>query len=120
MQTDIFTFEAVTLKKLSKIRVGHDGKHPGSGWFLDKVVIKQEGTDKHTQTFTCNRWLAVDEDDGLIVREITAGGSQLLSTTSYNVTIKTGDVKGAGTDANAHLKVSKSVANGTSRNYKKI
>ena len=51
------------------------------------------------------RWLAVDEDDGLIVREITAGGSQLLSMTTYNVTIKTGDVRGAGTDANAYIKV---------------
>lgn len=95
----------MTLKKLAKIKVGHDGKNPGAGWFLDKVVVKQEGSDKYTQTFVCNRWLAVDEDDGLIAREITAGGSQLLSTTSYNVTIKTGDVKGAGTDANSHLKV---------------
>lgn len=71
---DIFTFEAVTLKLLSKIRVGHDGKHAGAGWFLDKVVVKQDGSDKYTQTFSCNRWLAIDEDDGLIIREITAGG----------------------------------------------
>lgn len=102
----MFTFEAVTLKKVSKIRVGHDGKNAGAGWFLDKVIVKQEGSDKYTQTFTCNRWLAVDEDDGLIVREITLGGLQLLSTTTYNVTIKTGNVNGAGTDANAYLKVS--------------
>ena len=39
------------------------------------------------------------------MREITAGGSQLLSMTTYNVTIKTGDVRGAGTDANAYIKV---------------
>ena len=102
---DSFTFEAVSLKKLTKIRIGHDGKNPGSGWFLDKVVVKEEGSDRNSQTFICNRWLAVSEDDGLIVREITAGGSQLLSTTSYNVAIKTGNVRGAGTDANAYLKV---------------
>lgn len=29
--------------------------------------------------FECNRWLDVKEDDGLIVREIAAGGSQLLN-----------------------------------------
>lgn len=132
-QVDVFTFEAVTLKKLSKIRIGHDGKNAGAGWFLDKVVIKQDGTDKFNQVFECNRWLAIDEDDGLIIREITAGkitlfntymlfhefsrgfehnhwwviigGSQLLSTTSYNVTVKTGDVSGAGTDANCYIKV---------------
>ena len=29
--------------------------------------------------FECNRWLDVKEDDGLIVREITAGGAQMLN-----------------------------------------
>ena len=51
----MFTFEAVTLKKLSKIKIGHDGKNAGAGWFLDKVIVIQEGADKYTQTFTCNR-----------------------------------------------------------------
>lgn len=63
----------MTLKTISKIRIGHDGKNAGAGWFLDKVIVKQEGSDKYTQVFNCNRWLAVDEDDGLIIREITAG-----------------------------------------------
>lgn len=35
--------------------------------------------------FECNRWLDVKEDDGLIVREITAGGSQLLNSESCSV-----------------------------------
>ena len=29
--------------------------------------------------FECNRWLDVKEDDGLIVRELTAGGAQMLN-----------------------------------------
>ena len=33
--------------------------------------------------FECNRWLDIKEDDGLIVREITAGGSQLLNSKSW-------------------------------------
>ena len=29
--------------------------------------------------FECNRWLDVKEDDGLIVRELTAEGAQMLN-----------------------------------------
>ncbi len=32
--------------------------------------------------FECNRWLDIKEDDGLIVRELTAGGAQLLNSKS--------------------------------------
>ncbi|XP_050409617.1 lipoxygenase homology domain-containing protein 1 [Patella vulgata] len=104
-QMDECEIEAVSLLKLNKIRVGHDGTGPGSGWFLDKIVIKQIGTNKYDTAFTCNRWLAEDEDDGLIEREITASGSQMLNTTSYHVQVKTGDCRGAGTDANVFLKL---------------
>ena len=52
------------------------------------------------------RWLATDEDDGKIVRELVPGGAaQHLDKTSYHVRIKTGDRLGAGTDANVHLKI---------------
>ncbi|XP_059150632.1 lipoxygenase homology domain-containing protein 1-like isoform X2 [Physella acuta] len=104
---DEFEIEAVTLHKLKKIRIGHDGKGPGAGWFLDKVVIfcKEEKDKFGEVTFNCNRWLAEDKDDGLIEREITVGGTQMLSTTSYHVSVRTGDKKGAGTDANVFLKI---------------
>ncbi|CAH1787210.1 unnamed protein product [Owenia fusiformis] len=102
---DEFEFEAVTLKKFDKIRVGHDGNNAGAGWYLDKVVIREEGNSKNVKTFECNRWLAIDEDDGLIVREITSGGSQMLSTTSYHVSVKTGDIRSGGTDANVYVKI---------------
>lgn len=52
------------------------------------------------------RWLATDEDDGKIVRELVLGGAaQHLDKTSYEIRIKTGDRFGAGTDANVHLKI---------------
>jgi hypothetical protein len=43
LQKDVFKIEAVTLMALKKIVIGHDAKNPGSGWFLDKVIVKQEG-----------------------------------------------------------------------------
>ena len=52
---DEFTFEAVSLLKLTKIRIGHDGKGVGAGWFLDKVVVSQVGEAKYDQEFTCQR-----------------------------------------------------------------
>ena len=104
-QVDVFKIEAVTLKKLHKIRIGHDGKSPGAGWFLKEVAIKQDGNSKYDHTFECNRWLATDEDDGLIVRELMAEGSQFLDLTSYHVKVKTGDIRNAGTDADVTLRI---------------
>ncbi|KAH9519113.1 Lipoxygenase y domain-containing protein 1 [Bulinus truncatus] len=106
-QMDEFEIEAVSLSKLRKIRIGHDGTGVGSGWFLDKVVVipKEEKEKCGEVIFTCNRWLDTSQDDGLIEREITASGVQMLSTTTYHVSVKTGDERGAGTDANVNLKI---------------
>ena len=106
-QVDVFKIEAVTLKRLNKIRIGHNGKRAGDGWFLDKVVVKQDGNPKYDQVFECNRWLATDEDDGAIVRELFANqADQYLDTISYHISVKTGDVRNAGTDATVTMKIS--------------
>lgn len=104
-KVDVFEIEAVTLLALRKVRVGHDGHGSGAGWFLDNIVVKQMGTDKYDTVFECNRWLAEDEEDGHIERDLTAGGAQMLATTTYHIHVKTGDVRGAGTDANVFLKI---------------
>jgi lipoxygenase homology domain-containing protein 1 len=103
---DVFLIEAVQLKQLQKIRIGHNNKMPGSAWFLEKVTIKEEnGNGKYDHEFECKRWLAVDEDDGQIVREFFVDGSQFLDSISYHLKIKTGDIRNAGTDANVYLKI---------------
>jgi hypothetical protein len=43
------------------------------------VVVRPSNAPEEVTVFECNRWLDVKEDDGAIVREITAGGSQMLS-----------------------------------------
>ena len=103
-KVDVFKIEAVTLKHLKKVRIGHNGKRAGAGWFLDKIVVKQEGNPKYDQVFECNRWLATDEDDGLIERDLFADGTQYFDTVSYNVRVKTGDIRNAGTDAKVIIK----------------
>ena len=52
---DEFEIEAVTLKKLKKIRIGHDGTSAGDGWFLDKVVIAPSDDSNNATVFECNR-----------------------------------------------------------------
>ncbi len=61
------------------------------------MLIKQEDNVKYDQIFECNRWLAIDEDDGLIVRELFANERQFLDTITYRIKVKTGDVRNAGT-----------------------
>jgi len=39
------------------------------GWYLDQVIITNTQTSQ-IWTFTCNCWLAVDEGDGKISRDI--------------------------------------------------
>jgi len=36
---DFFAVDAVDLDDIKRIVVGHDCTQPGSGWFLDKVVV---------------------------------------------------------------------------------
>lgn len=54
-KVDEFELEAVTLTKINKIRIGHNGKRPGAGWYLDKVVVRQQGDQKYNTIFECNR-----------------------------------------------------------------
>lgn len=60
-------------------RIGHDNAGGGAAWHLDKVVIDAPSLGK-SWTFPCSRWLAKDEDDGQIEREIYP---QELSTEEY-------------------------------------
>lgn len=60
--------------KLLKLRIWHEKRHPFSGWHLAKVtLLKTLTTEKYS--FTCGRWLDVNEDDNEIVRELPAMGT---------------------------------------------
>ena len=53
MQMDLFELEAVQLLKPRRVIVGHD--RSGSGWFLDKVVIKEARNAKREYVFPCDQ-----------------------------------------------------------------
>ncbi|XP_073445861.1 lipoxygenase homology domain-containing protein 1 isoform X1 [Dendrobates tinctorius] len=104
---DEFIIEAVTLKQVRRVRIGHDGKGGGCGWYMDKVVVKEEGKpETEAIEFPCNRWFDRNEDDGHIIRELVPlGDSQNLRTISYHFHIKTGDVSGASSDSRVFVKL---------------
>ncbi|KAI3361755.1 hypothetical protein L3Q82_002099 [Scortum barcoo] len=121
-QEDVFNITAVDLGILKKLRIRHDNSQASAGWFLDRVEII-DNKDDTTYFFPCKRWLAIDEDDGQLARELvpvdeafmkkgdddeedseaTLGLEQKAMSTTYTVRIKTGEKKYAGTDANVFM-----------------
>ena len=103
-KSEVFQISYVDLGDIQRIRIGHDGKGWGAGWFLDKVIIETgEGVTKY---FLCGRWLAADEDDGQIVRELLPAPEDKQTYSKlvdYKITVITGDRRGSGTDANVFI-----------------
>ncbi|XP_068508966.1 lipoxygenase homology domain-containing protein 1 [Syngnathus scovelli] len=104
---DEFLIEAVSLGRVHRVRVGHDGRGGGCGWFLDKVLVREEGQPESSAIeFPCYRWLDRNEDDGQIVRELVPAGEGLrLFNVSYHIAIKTGSVNGASSDSRVFVKL---------------
>lgn len=61
--------------QLEKIRIGHDGRGLGTGWYLEEVVII---IHDECWIFPCNRWLADYEDDGKTERDLYAGEREMV------------------------------------------
>lgn len=53
------------LGQLNYVRVWHDNSGPSPSWHLYQIVVRHVATDKKW-FFICNRWLAVESDDGTI------------------------------------------------------
>ena len=51
-------------------RIQHDNTGFGPGWFLDRVVVTDLKNPKWKYYFPCGQWLAKDEADGLICRDL--------------------------------------------------
>ncbi|XP_044151324.1 oxygen-regulated protein 1 [Bufo gargarizans] len=68
-KVDTFIIATKTIGRFSHIEIGHDGKGLGNGWFLEKVEIVAEFKNEKA-LFSCNRWLAEDEDDGRTVIQL--------------------------------------------------
>jgi len=108
----------VDLGNIQKILIGHDNSGFGAAWFLEKVAITNK-TSSQQWFFLSGKWFAKDEDDGSIVREIAAAGSDGVASApliSYKILVTTGDRRGAGTDANVFVTLFGSAGDSGERN----
>lgn len=55
IQVDIFEIEAVSLGKLEKCIVGHDGTGSDQGWYLEKIMIRESEESKEEYIFPCEK-----------------------------------------------------------------
>eukprot|EP00727_Mastigamoeba_balamuthi_P010665 m51a1_g6220 hypothetical protein (2032) ;mRNA; r:217273-223689 len=102
---DEFAVQCADLGELRSLTVGHDNSGASAGWFLDKVVVSDAEAAREW-VFRCGRWLAVDEDDRQIVRELRAEEpEQLVDPKHYKLAVTTGDRHGAGTDAKVFVQL---------------
>ncbi|CAF1384950.1 unnamed protein product [Adineta steineri] len=109
---DDFKFTDVDVGQLKTITLEHDNSGAASGWFVDFVEVTVNGK---TTKFPVSRWLDADEDDKRISLELEpnkkpgsmaqADKSKNANNVDYEVTVKTGDKRGAGTDANIYLSI---------------
>ncbi|CAL8345253.1 unnamed protein product [Lota lota] len=104
---DEFIIEAVSIGQVQRVRIGHDGRGGGCGWFLDKVLVREEGqAESQAVKFLCNRWLDRNEDDGQIVRELVPfSDGQRLYNVGYHIAVKTGSIPGSSSDSKVFVKL---------------
>jgi len=69
---DSFLIDHLDIGELQTIRIGHNDKGIGAGWFLLKVEVKNQATGK-VWGFPCNLWLDKAEGDGAVVRTLKVG-----------------------------------------------
>ncbi|XP_052774352.1 lipoxygenase homology domain-containing protein 1-like isoform X2 [Mya arenaria] len=67
---DIFEMSAVDLGDLSMVSLMHDGGVERSGWFLDKVIVRETGESTTKYVFSCDKWQDIEEGEKVVTMEI--------------------------------------------------
>lgn len=103
-----FSFDLPDLGLLTKLRIGHDNKGSNAAWLFAKAVVTKRDSGDET-VFVGNKWISSKHN---LVEEFPAerSGDELnntirLSKATYRVYVHTGEVSGAGSDANVFVKL---------------
>ncbi|CAF2393043.1 unnamed protein product [Rotaria sp. Silwood2] len=109
-QKDDFVVKDIDIGQLKTITIEHDGTGLASGWYLDFVQVKY---DNNTVMFPVERWLDTNQDDKRISLELepnkkptsklTTEDTKEANAVEYEITVRTGDKRSAGTDANVYI-----------------
>eukprot|EP00798_Chlamydomonas_sp_ICE-L_P013675 gene13675-19563_t len=103
--TDVFKFKMVDLGELVELDIWHDDSGFGAAWHLNYVEVHCSNNNKVTY-FPCAKWFDKSQGDKLIRRMLKPTYKDPRSfKSSYRVSVFTGDVSGAGTDANVYVNI---------------
>lgn len=93
------------LGRLKAITVEHDNSGFAPDWLLDYVVLVDGSDEASKLCFHSTQWLSRSEGDGKIQRTLYANldPPEPYLEKIYIVTVQTGNVRGAGTDANVYI-----------------
>ena len=106
---DVFDVSCAEIGRPEKIRVWHSNSGFGAAWYLEKITLVCKKTWKQ-YVFPCDMWFDKRHTknkggDGLIDRLLDVDKTQTVAIVPYQITIKTGDRLGAGTDANVFIQL---------------
>ncbi|KAL4222250.1 Polycystic kidney disease [Mactra antiquata] len=73
-----------SIGKIWKIQVWHNNFGPSPSWYLSRVMVRDLNTGCQ-YTFLCEKWLAVEEDDGKVEREFMVLDNTLHFTKIYEM-----------------------------------
>lgn len=91
--------------RLKSLHIEHDNSGFGPDWFLDKIIVYESSNPEKKVYFQCGQWLSRTEGDGSIQRTLQASSTPPKERVgrTYLVTTQTGNLRGAGTDANVYI-----------------
>ncbi|CAH2285234.1 oxygen-regulated 1 [Pelobates cultripes] len=103
---DTFQINIGDIGEIYKIRVGHDNSGESPSWHCEAVHLLNIFSNEQF-SIDVNRWLAQDQDDKEICRELPVSrqGHTKLPVTMYEIRVVTGDLWNAGTDANIYISI---------------
>jgi len=60
-----------SIGRIWKVQVWHNNQGASPSWYLSRVIVRDLNAG-HMFTFLCEKWLAVEEQDGKVEREFMA------------------------------------------------
>jgi hypothetical protein len=92
---DQVTIKGKDVGTINRITIRHDNKYAAAGWHLDHVRVFKNDVSSKPIYFHAARWL----EGNNLSASINAGVPKV----DMEITVKTSDVSGAGTDANVYI-----------------
>jgi hypothetical protein len=102
--TDVYYVGKKDVGSVKRVTIRHDNSGNRPGWYLDEIAVCHLGSGKCT-AFPCSGWLAEDEYPYKLKQTLDASSVAPHPKARYEIILKTGDMRWAGTDADVYIKL---------------